>query len=71
MCTLGILEKDNGTITKPGKDTLNYLLKTHFSTIKETAVTEYTELKIQTQSVQQLKENWITTAKLKKVFNIF
>ena len=69
--TLGILNKGDGGTTKPGTDTLKFLLNTHFPAVTETLETEYTEYKISTETVHELQETWLTTTQLRKVFNIF
>ena len=65
-----MLTRNDGTITEPGKDTLEYLLKSHFPSIKSIKETDYTEYKLQSCN-SGYKPEWITVEKLKTVFNIF
>ena len=68
---LGVLNKPNGSVTEPGNDTLQYLLKAHFPSISETKETEYTEYKLSAESINGASINWINKDRLAAVFNAF
>ena len=66
--TLGVLQKEDGTHTEPGKETLQFLLKSHFPSIQETLPTKYKDTVIPAKDVYALELKWLTVEKLKEVF---
>ena len=69
---LGALEKEDGTITEPGKDTLRYLSETHFSTATAHKDTQYDITKKTTKDeVSQWNPDWVTKGKLVIALNQF
>jgi len=69
--TLGVMKRDDGLHTEPGCDTLQYLLKAHFPSIKNTKNTVYTEDRVETHKINKLDVAWITKDKVKEVLKIF
>ena len=65
------MKRDDGSHTEPGCDTLQYLLKAHFPSIKNTKNTVYTEDRVETHKINKLDVAWITKDKVKEVLKIF
>ena len=68
---LGVMKRDDGSHTEPGCDTLQYLLKAHFPSMKNTKNTVYTEDRVETHKINKLDVAWITKDKVKEVLKIF
>ena len=64
--TLGTLEKPDGTITKPGSDTLEYLLTQHFPSATPVKPTIYSNKKVTRTEIMNYKPDWITPERVKK-----
>ena len=64
--TLGTLEKPDGTITKPGSDTLEYLLTQHFPSATPIKTTDYSNKKVTRNEIINFKPDWITPERVKK-----
>ena len=69
---IGTLVKEDGTITDPGKDTITYLMKTHFPSAIELEPTKYNINKYVTiQEVEEWECDWITKDKVMLAFRGF
>ena len=64
--TLGILNKEDGSVTEPGTDTLKFLLKTHFPAVTETLETEKRVQNNGMNTKKKRKSTGISVAKLKE-----
>ena len=69
--TMGTLEKSDGTTAKPGIETLETLIDTHFPSNTETKPTYYPDTLISLSALQATEIPWITTEILETVFNGF
>ena len=69
--TLGILQRQDGTLTNPGKETLEYLLQSHYPSLEPIQDTNHTDTKIQTSLINSACIPGINTEALETVFNGF
>ena len=68
---MGTLEKSDGTTAKPGIDTIETLIDTHFPSNTETTPTYYPDTLISLTALQSTEIPWITAEILETVFNGF
>ena len=68
---LGSLKKTDGTIAKPGKETLETLVDTHFPGNTDTRESNYPEIKITKEEVKAAEIPWINYGLLTTAFNSF
>ena len=69
---IGALEKQDGSITEPGKDTLEYLASSHFSAATELKSTNYdVSKKVSKSEVIKWTPDWVTKGKLNLAINQF
>ena len=69
---LGALERPDGTITDPGKDTLMHLMETHFNQASELKDTQYDEsISITRQEIADWKPDWISIGKVNLAIHQF
>ena len=66
--TLGVLTKEDGTITDPGEDTVKYLLSKHFPDGQPIKPKLYTCKTVRKEDINTWKPDWITTEKVAEVF---
>ena len=69
--TLGILKKPDGSLTNPGKDTLNYLLHAHYPSLEPLSETQHSSTKLATSLINSTHIPGIEASKLISVFNGF
>ena len=69
--TLGVLVKTDGTITKPGTDTLEYLLQAHFPSLEPLAPTTHPDIKMKTAEINSTNIPGFNEGNLIEVFNGF
>ena len=58
--TLGTLEKDDGTITDPGEDTVKHLLAKHFPDGQPIKATVYSKNTVRLDDINNWEPDWIT-----------
>jgi len=63
---IGTLEREDGTITKPGTDTLNHLVETHFPNATEIQDTQYNEDTTTLRFLLEWNPSWITYERMEK-----
>ena len=69
--TIGTLEKQDGSITDPGVDTISTLISTHFPDATDTRPTEYHDKIIYLSEVKQANIDWIRPHLVARVFDNF
>ena len=69
--TLCTLEKADGTITKPGVDTLEGLLLQHFPSSTAVKPTEYINKSITREEILNYQPDWVTSDRVRKAFHGF
>ena len=60
---LGTLEKEDGSITNPGTDTLEFLLTQHFPSSTPIQPTEYNNRTITREEINVFNPDWVTPVK--------
>jgi len=68
---IGTLEKPDGTITKPGEETINYLIKTHFPEATDLKATQYNELTVDYEWLLNWDPDWITYERMENALLCF
>ena len=69
--TLGTLVKDDGSITDPGAETVDYLLQKHFHDAIPLKPTQYSKRTVSRDIIVNWEPEWITAEKLVAVFDGF
>ena len=69
--TLSTLERADGTITKPGADTLEYLLTQHFPSSTSVKPTKYSHKSITREEINAFQPDWVTPEKVREAFHGF
>ena len=69
--SIGILQKPDKTFTNPGKETLDFLLESHFPSLTEIKETTYTDIAITATDLKNPKVNFINTIASEVVFDSF
>lgn len=68
---LGVFEKPDGSSTNPGKDTLEFLMQSHFPSITPPQSIEHKETKITTVAINKAEIEGFDTYKLDEVIKTF
>ena len=69
--TLGTLTKNDGSVTNPGAETIEYLLSAHFKNSSPIAETANSKRTVSKKEVEKGECNWINEEKVEAVFDNF